>query len=123
MRVFMTLPLIDTLSYAEVELAAAVDAVEAIAPVDADKAEHRHVKTDAEACGIVDFERLKLLHSSPRVTSLKETEDIESGAGTFYDRLAQLEGVAVEHRGAVVGTQAGIFVSAKRNNLATIEDP
>ena len=105
------------------ELAAAVRTVEAIAPVDADKSKHRHIESDAKACRVVDLERLELTHCRPRVTTLEESEDIDSGASALDDRLTQFESVAVEDRGTVSRAEATIGVSTQWDDLTTVEHP
>ena len=105
------------------ELAAAVGAVEAVAPVDADEAEHRHIESHADACRVVHLEGLELLDGAPRVAAFEETENVGCDAGAFDDGLAQFEGVAVEDGGTVVGAEAGVLVAAQGHHFAAVEDP
>ena len=45
-------------------MAAAVDALETIAPVNANEAEHRHIEAHAETCGGVHLEGVELLDAA-----------------------------------------------------------
>ena len=65
----------------EVELALAVDGVvEAVAPIDAEQADHRKEHTHADSGGALDLEGIEVPDISPAVSSFEEQEG-EDGKG------------------------------------------
>ena len=64
---------LELLSDYEVELALAVDGVvEAVAPVDAEKADHGKEHAHADTGGTLDLERVEVTDVSPAVSSFEE---------------------------------------------------
>lgn len=105
------------------EVGAACGTVEAIAPVDADEAEHGHEDTHAEAGGVVEFEGLEVADVAPAVAAFEESEDPEGEAGGLDDGLADFDGVAVEDRATVGGVEGVVVITTQGHHLAAVEHP
>ena len=85
------------------ELAAAVIAVEAIAPVDAYQSEHRHIEPYADTCRVIELERLEVLCRAPRVAALKEAKRINGHSSTLINigtgsQISVLSDQIISHR-------------------------
>lgn len=105
------------------EVGSACGTVEAVAPVDADEAEHGHEDSHAEAGGVVEFEGLEVADVAPTVAAFEESENPDGEAGRLDDGLADFDGVAVEDRAAVGGAEGVVVVATQGHHLATVEHP
>ena len=75
----------------------ALDVVEAVAPVEAEQAEHRQIDAHTETSRTLHIERVEVLKAKPAVTSLKEGQRIDGGLRVKRQRIAQFKGVFREH--------------------------
>ena len=122
---------LELLSDNEMELASAVLAVvEAVAPVDAQQADHREEDADAHTGAPLDLERVELTDVRPAVTALEEAEDIDGGLRFKDHRITELDRELVVDvtrirevgtvRGGVHRGEGIVFVTTQGDDFRTV---
>ena len=98
----------------EVELAmvvarGTVNVVEAVAPVEAEQAEHRQIDAHAETCRSFYIEWVKVVEPEPAVARLQEGKGIDGSLRIQGERITHLQGV-FRHYVAAIATRSRIAV-------------
>ena len=97
----------------------AIHIIEAIAPVEAQQAEHRQIDADADTSRTLHIKRVESIEPEPAVTRLQEGQGIDGGLWIQRERITHLQSVFC-HNVTAIASRTGAAVEARRQRVVGI---